>query len=62
MERAETVVESVRPSGDTICGARAKELRVPIDNANVAIMRLPSGPAAWRGFYRSVLDAQKASN
>lgn len=58
MERAGTVVESVRPGGDTICGARAKELRLLIDSANVAIMRAPSGREAWRGFYRSVLDAQ----
>jgi len=62
MERAETVVERVRPSGDTICGARAKELRVLIDSANVAMMTLANGREAWSGFYRSVLDAQKPSN
>lgn len=55
MERAETVVATVRPGGATICGARAKELAVLVDSANVAIMRVPSGSEAWRGFYRSVL-------
>ncbi len=59
MGRAEIVVESVRPGGDTICGARAKQLRVLIDSANVAMMRLPNGREAWRGFYRSVLDTRE---
>jgi hypothetical protein len=60
MERAETVVGGVRPSSDTICGARAKELRVLVDTANVAVMRRPSGHDAWRGFYRSVLNCPKS--
>ena len=55
MERAETVVATVRPGGDTICGARAKDLAVLVDSANVAVMRVPNGSEAWRGFYRSVL-------
>jgi hypothetical protein len=58
MERAETVVATVRPIGDTICGARARELRVLIDHANVAMMRVANGREAWRGFHRAVLDAQ----
>ena len=62
MERAETVVASVRPNGDTVCGARAKELRALVHSANVAMMTLANGREAWRGFYRSVLDAQKPSN
>jgi hypothetical protein len=57
MHRAEAVVNTVRPGGDTICGARATELRVLIDRANVAMMRPANGREAWRGFYRSVLDA-----
>jgi hypothetical protein len=58
MHRAEVVVGTVRPGGDTICGARAKQLRVLIDHANVAMMRPATGPDAWRGFYRSALNAQ----
>jgi hypothetical protein len=58
MHRAEVVVGTVRPGGDTICGARAKQLRILIDHANVAMMRPATGPEAWRGFYRSVLSAQ----
>jgi hypothetical protein len=60
MQRAETVVESVRPSGDTICGARADEIRVLIDSANAAVMRLPNGREAWKKFHRSVLDCPKS--
>jgi hypothetical protein len=42
------------PSGDTLCGAWEIELRRLIDHANVALMRQP----AWKGFYRSVRQAQ----
>jgi len=62
LRRAEAVVKTVRPGADTICGARAEELRGLIDSANVAMMRLPTGREAWRRFYRSVLDAQKGFN
>jgi hypothetical protein len=58
MHRAETVVRAVRTGSDTICGARASELRVLIDQANVALMRPANSRAAWQGFYRSVLNAQ----
>jgi hypothetical protein len=53
MGRAEALARTVRPSEDTICGARASELRRLIDNANVAMMR----PEAWTGFYQLALQA-----
>jgi hypothetical protein len=56
LRRAEAVVETVRPGGDTICGARAMELQLLIENANAAMMRVPNGPDAWAKFYQSVLD------
>jgi hypothetical protein len=56
LRRAEAVVETVRPGGDTICGVRAMELQLLIENANAAMMRLPNGPDAWRKFYLSALD------
>jgi hypothetical protein len=62
MERAETVVTTVRPSGDTICGVRAMELRVLIDSANVAIMRPPNGAKAWHEFHQSVLNCLNHDN
>jgi hypothetical protein len=58
MHRADAVARSVRPGGDTICGARAQELRILIDNANVAIMRPAESHEAWTGFYRLVRQAQ----
>jgi hypothetical protein len=48
MNRAEALVRTVHPAGDTICGARAKELRKLVDSASVAMLRRES----WRGFYR----------
>ena len=53
LRRAEILVEIVRPGSDTICGARARELRKLIDNANVAVMRPATSGEAWREFYRS---------
>jgi hypothetical protein len=61
LHRAEALVGTVRTGSDTICGARAKELRVLIDHANVAMMRQPTGREAWRNFYRSVLTIEKAA-
>jgi hypothetical protein len=58
MDRAETVVATVRSSNDTICGARAKELGALVDSANVAMMRQPPGREAWRSFSRSVTALQ----
>jgi hypothetical protein len=60
LHRAEAVVDTVRTGGDTICGARAMELRVLIDNANIAMMRVPNGREAWRNFHRSVLNCPKS--
>jgi hypothetical protein len=60
LHRAEAVVETVKTGSDTICGARAMELRVLIDSANAAMMRQPTGREAWRKFYRSVLDCSKS--
>jgi hypothetical protein len=48
MNRAEALARTVHPAGDTICGARAKELRQLVDIASVAMLRRES----WRGFYR----------
>jgi len=66
MHRAEALVGTVRTGSDTICGARAKELRTLIDTANAATMRQPTGREAWRKFFRSVMalekSAQKDSN
>jgi hypothetical protein len=66
LRRAEAVVATVRTGSDTICGARANELRVLIDRANVAMMRQPTGREAWRNFYRAVMaleiPAQKSGN
>jgi hypothetical protein len=60
LRRAEATVAKVRTGGDTLCGARAQELRTLIDAANLAVMRNPTGRQAWQNFYRSVL-AQKAA-
>ena len=38
MNRAEALVRTVRPSSDTICGARANELRQLVDSASVAML------------------------
>ena len=56
MRRAEAVVKTVRPNGDTICGARANELRQLIDTANVAMMRPAESRECWREFYRSTRE------
>ena len=50
MNRAEALVRTVRPAGDTVCGARAKEIRQLVDSASVAMLRRES----WRGFYRQI--------
>jgi hypothetical protein len=60
LRRAEAIVETVRTGSDTVCGARAMELRVLIDNANIAMMRVPNGCEAWRNFHRSVLNCPKS--
>lgn len=59
LQRAEVVVRTVRPGSDTVCGARAKELRVLVDHANIAMLRPAAGREAWRGFYRSVLTFRR---
>jgi hypothetical protein len=56
LHRAEALVGTVSSGRDTVCGARAAELRTLIDHANVAMMRQPTGREAWRDFYRSVMD------
>jgi hypothetical protein len=58
MQRAETAVKTVRPSGDTLCGARAKELRNLIDSANVAMMRPAESRERWNEFYRAARKIQ----
>jgi hypothetical protein len=58
MHRAEAVVRTVRPGCETICGARAKELRVLIDTANVALLKPAESREAWQGFYRSALRSR----
>ena len=57
MHRAERKVRTVGPSRDTMCGARAIELRRLIDQANVATMKPADSREAWRGFYLSVRQA-----
>jgi hypothetical protein len=56
LRRAESLVATARTGSDTICGARADELRILIDRANVAMMRQPTGREAWRNFHRSVME------
>jgi hypothetical protein len=58
MRRAERTVKTVRPSGDTLCGARAHELRKLIDSANVAMMRPAESRECWSEFYRSTREIQ----
>jgi hypothetical protein len=58
VERAEMVVDKLRPGSDDICNTRTEELRALVDDANVAIMRLPTGREAWSRFYRSVVHPQ----
>jgi len=52
MSRAEALMRTVRPASDTICGARAKELRQLVDSASVAMLRPAESHESWRGFYR----------
>jgi hypothetical protein len=54
MRRAEALVRTVRPGSDTICGARASELRKLIDCATVAILKPAGSRQAWTEFYRTV--------
>ena len=54
MNRAEALVRTVRPAGDTICGALAKELRQFVDSASVVMLRPAETRELWRGFYRQV--------
>jgi hypothetical protein len=58
IRRAEALVRTVRSGTDTVCGARASELRRLIDNANVAMMRHSESREAWTAFYRFVRQAQ----
>ena len=58
MRRAEELVRTVRPGSDTVCGARASELRRLIDNANVATLKPAESREAWMGFYRFVRQAR----
>jgi len=43
----EMTVKDQSGDGDTLCGARAKELRNLIDSANVAMMRPPESRECW---------------
>ena len=61
MHRAEAAVRTVRPGADTICGARASELRCLIDNANVAMLRPSDGHASWRAFYRATEEIRSGA-
>jgi hypothetical protein len=56
--RAEAVAKTVSPRGDTVCGARAKELRRLIDTVNVALMRPNESRERWREFYHSTREIQ----
>jgi hypothetical protein len=58
MERADALVRTVRTDGDTICGARAKELRLLIDAANVAMLKPSLARESWLAFYRSARQLQ----
>jgi hypothetical protein len=58
MHRAERKVRTVRPSRDTLCGARAYELRQLVDCANVAMMKQYDGREAWNAFYHSAQETQ----
>ena len=59
--RAEAVMRTVRPSGDTICGARATEPRQLVDSANVAMLKPAESREAWKGFSRSARRVQLGS-
>lgn len=52
MSRAETMVRTVKPDSDKLCGRRASELRRLIDVANVAMMKRSESGQSWHSFYQ----------
>jgi hypothetical protein len=61
MERAESMVRTVKPGADRLCGQRAIELRRLIDTANVAMLKPSEGREGWHAFYRATRDTRHAS-
>jgi hypothetical protein len=56
MIRAEKMVRTVKPGGDTLCGQRASEVRRLIDAANVAILKRSDDGKSWNEFRRSARE------
>jgi hypothetical protein len=60
MLRAERMVRTVKPDGDTLCGQRASEVRRLVDAANVAMMKRSDSGESWNAFQRSAREIKPA--